>query len=239
MTARGVDTYTVGRVSGPAADELPSSLWLAPGSRSAAGPAREPDAGTRNALALLAAAEVRLEVRVADPLGTHLCLGRSGETTVRAVRRGATLTVDFPHCDGTAVRLYRLVEAALPEVWGAERCATACFPTEEGVEVLSCDDASRMAAGLRSLAVPAAAASRLAHVLTRAETAVECTLEAAGRPLRSTVAVIDAPVGRVVATTAPAADGRLWTAVAEGSAHRIGLALRRACEELPGGAWLP
>ncbi|MFC7753909.1 ESX secretion-associated protein EspG [Tsukamurella soli] len=195
---------------------------------------------------------MRLEARVADPLGTRLVLARRGDQVARAVRRGAIVTVDRPHCDGTGARLAALIEPALPRVWCADHCAPASFPSDDGVELLAvaaargrsdgsarAPDHSRVAAGLRALGVPAPAAAQVGRVLAHADCATEMTLAAGDRLLRSTVVVIDSPSGRVVATTVPAADGRLWTSIAEGSAHRIGQGLQRACEELPAGAWLP
>ncbi len=250
-------TYTVGRLQAAIDGELPPALWLDPvyGPPNELGASAEWNCGAvdpegQSSLAILAAPEVRIEARAADPFGTRLVLARRGEVTVRAVRSAQTVTVDRPHCDGSGARLAVLVSQALPVVWCANHCPPVSFPTDDGVELLTwCrtragDDASRpdssqLAAGLRGLGVASVAAAKLSGVLAHAETATEVTLAASGRILRSVVAVIDSPRGRVVATTAPASDGRLWTTVSEGSVHRIGQALRRACEELPGGAWLP
>ena len=116
---------------------------------------------------------------------------------------------------------------------------SASFPAEAGRAALGVKDAGAIAGGLRAHGVAAEPARLIARVFAGARHSVEFTVHAGGRRLEPVVAVIDSPDGRIVALTARDSGGPEWTAVSEGTGHRIGRALRRACEELPGGGWMP
>ncbi|KXO96316.1 ESX secretion-associated protein EspG [Tsukamurella pseudospumae] len=191
------------------------------------------------ALGVLAAPQVRIEGRSSDALGSRLCLARSGLSTARVIRSAGTATVDLPHCDGSADRLGVLVAPLLGAGVPADPAVAACLPAAAGMEALSAGEASAVAAGLRAIGVAADPARLIAKVFTRSRRSVEFTVHAGESRCAGVVAVIDAPSGRVVVRTAGGSGAGAFMAVAEGSTHRIGRALRSACEELPGGGWTP
>lgn len=228
--------------------EVPPVLWTPPDPRRTVEPAgRAPsavgddelDVDEITALAVLAAPQVRIEARATGALERRLCLARAGHLTARAVREAGTATVDLPHCDGSADRLAALVAPVLGAAQPADPAVAASFPAETGRAALRAGDAGEVGAALRVIGVDADAARLIARAFTRSQRSTEFAVHDGDRRCGSVVAVIDSPVGRVVARTASEPGAGTWISVAEGSAHRIGRALRRACEELPGGGWTP
>ncbi|GAB3129273.1 hypothetical protein GCM10027289_11180 [Tsukamurella serpentis] len=220
--------------------EVPPVLWSPPDPRRDAAPVAAPEDlsdDETTALRVLAAPDVRIEGRCTDAMESKLCLARSGPHTARVVRSAGTATVDLPHCDGSADRLFTLVEPLLPKAVPAPPEVAASFPAGPGRAALAEGEPGVVAARLRGLGVDGDAARSIAKVFGRSRRSAEFTVYAGHR--RSTVvAVIDASAGRIVALTTVDAGGE-WISIAEGSAHRIGRALRRACEGLPGGGWTP
>ncbi|NKY20380.1 ESX secretion-associated protein EspG [Tsukamurella spumae] len=229
--------------------EVPPVLWTPPDPRRTVepgGPVPEQsgadpvlDDDELAALGVLAAPEVRIEGRASDALGSRLCLARSGPRTARVIRSAGTATVDLPHCDGSADRLGALVAPLLGAGAPADPAVAASFPAAPGREALCAGDASAVAAGLRAIGVGADPARLIARVFTQSRRSVEFTVHAGESRCAGAVAVIDAPSGCIVVRTAGGTGAGAWMAVAEGSTHRIGRALRSACEELPGGGWTP
>lgn len=228
--------------------EVPPVLWTPPDPRRPADPVADPSAsGARSALDdaetaaldVLAAPQVRIEARGYGVLDTRLCLARAGHLTARVVRTAGTATVDLPHCDGSADRLAALVAPVLGSAQPAGPGVAASFPAESGSAALRSGDAGEIAAALRAIGVDADAARLIGRCFARSQRSVEFTVHAGDRRCGTVVAVVDSPAGRIVARTASEPGAGEWISVAEGSAHRIGRALRRACEELPGGGWTP
>ncbi|ADG79955.1 ESX secretion-associated protein EspG OS=Tsukamurella paurometabola (strain ATCC 8368 / DSM/ CCUG 35730 / CIP 100753 / JCM 10117 / KCTC 9821 / NBRC 16120/ NCIMB 702349 / NCTC 13040) OX=521096 GN=Tpau_3371 PE=3 SV=1 [Tsukamurella paurometabola] len=226
--------------------EIPPVLWSPPdprvGSESSATP---PDIELSDdelaALHVLVLPEVRIEGRATGELGAKLCLARAREITARVVRRAGTASVDLPYCDGSATQLARLVEPLLGAAPAADPVVAASFAAGPGHTALTCGgDAAEIASELRRIGVESESARLIGRAFATCVRACEFTLHVGERRLPVTVAVIDGAPGRIVALSAndgPGGDG--WIAIAEGTAHRIGKALRRACEELPGGGWMP
>ena len=237
--------HAVASLSARFGTEVPPVLWTPPDPRRtvAPGPAArdepELDADEASALDVLAAPQVRIEARATGELDTRLCLARLGHLTARVVRAAGTATVDLPHCDGSADRLAALVAPVLGSAPPADPAVAASFPAEAGRAALRAGDAGEIGAALRAIGVDADAARLSGRVFARSQRSVECTLYAGGNRCATVVAVIDSPAGRVVVRTANEPGAGEWISVAEGSPHRIGRALRRACEELPGGGWTP
>lgn len=237
--------HAVASLSARFGTEVPPVLWTPPDPRRtvAPGPAArdepELDADEASALDVLAAPQVRIEARATGELDTRLCLARSGHLTARVVRAAGTATVDLPHCDGSADRMAALVAPVLGSAPPADSAVAASFPAEAGRAALRAGDAGEIGAALRAIGVDADAARLIGRVFARSQRSVECTLYAGGNRCATVVAVIDSPAGRVVVRTANEPGAGEWISVAEGSPHRIGRALRRACEELPGGGWTP
>ena len=237
--------HAVAALSARFGTEVPPVLWTPPDPRRAAesapeaGPAAELDADEAAALRVLAAPQVRIEARATGALDTRLCLARSGELTARVVRAAGTATVDLPHCDGSADRLAVLVAPVLGSAPSADPAVAASFPAEAGRAALRAGDAGEIGAALRAIGVDADAARLIGRVFARSRRSVEFTVHEGEHRCDAVVAVIDSPSGRVVVRTASEPGTGAWISVADGSAHRIGRALRRACEELPGGGWTP
>ncbi|WP_158636116.1 ESX secretion-associated protein EspG [Tsukamurella sputi] len=241
-----MNTRSVAELSARFGTEVPAVLWTPPDPRRGPGPiADEPAAGGEldgdeiTALEVLSAPQVRIEARATGTMDARLCLARSGHLTARVVRAAGTATVDLPHCDGTADRLAVLVAPVLGTASPADPAVAASFPAEAGRAALRAGDEGEIAAALRAIGVDADAARLIGRVFARSRRSVEFTVHAGAHRCGSVVAVIDSPAGRVVVRTAGEPDAGTWISVAEGSAHRIGRALRRACEELPGGGWTP
>lgn len=220
--------------------EVPAVLWNPPDPRRTVEPEppAELDDDETTALRVLEAPQVRIEGRSTDALGSRLCLARTGHLTARIVRTAGTATVDLPHCDGSADRLAVLVAPILGAGRPADPDVAASFPAAAGRAALAAGEAGAIAAELRAVGVDGDAARLVARVFARSRRSVEFTVHAGDARLESVVAVIDSPHGRVVAHTTSDPGGG-WICVADGTAHRIGRALRRACEELPGGGWTP
>ncbi|TWS19157.1 hypothetical protein FK529_11625 [Tsukamurella asaccharolytica] len=235
--------HPVAALSARFGTEVPAVLWTPPDPRRTVEPALEAraelDADEAAALDVLAAPQVRLEARATGPLDTRLSLARSGHLTARVVRVAGTATVDLPHCDGSAERLAALVAPVLGTMPPADPAVAASFPGDAGRAALRAGDAGEIGAALRAIGVDADAARLIGRVFARSQRSVEFTVHAADHRCPAVVAVIDSPSGRVVVRTASEPGAGAWISVAEGSAHRIGRALRRACEELPGGGWTP
>lgn len=237
--------HAVAALSARFGTEVPPVLWTPPDPRRAvapvadAAPQAELDADESTALGVLAAPQVRIEARATGALFTRLCLARSGHLTARVVRAAGTATVDLPHCDGSADRLATLVAPVLGPGAPADPAVAASFPAEAGRAALRAGDAGEIGAALRAIRVDADAARLIGRVFARSQRSVEFTVHAGDHRCAAVVAVIDSPTGRVVVRTASEPGAGAWISVAEGSAHRIGRALRRACEELPGGGWTP
>ncbi|NMD57824.1 MULTISPECIES: ESX secretion-associated protein EspG [Tsukamurella] len=237
--------HAVAALSARFGTEVPPVLWTPPDPRHT--DLRAPDALPDNdldddeatALGVLAAAQVRIEARASGALDARLCLARSGHLTARVVRAAGTATVDLPHCDGSADRLAALVAPVLGGGRPADPAVAASFPAEAGRAALRAGDAGEIGAALRATGVDADAARLIGRIFARSQRSVEFTLYAGDHRCAVVVAVIDAPSGRVVVRTASEPGTGAWISVADGSAHRIGRALRRACEELPGGGWTP
>lgn len=221
--------------------EVPTVLWSPPDPRRPAVPATAPhlDDDELAALRVLAAPQVRIEGRVNDALESKLCLARSGPVTARVVRSAGTATVDLPYCDGSPDRLAALVAPLVGGAPSADPTVAASFPAAPGRAALTSGDAGTIAAELRALGVDGDAARLIGRVFARSRRSVEFTVHAGDRRCDSVVAVIDSPSGRIVALSSREPGSDEWIAVAEGSVHRVGRALRRACEELPGGGWTP
>ncbi len=225
--------------------EVPPVLWTPPDPRrtveDAAPGTAGPDLDDEESAALdvLVAPQVRIEARATDALDSRLCLARSGHRTARVVRAAGTATVDLPHCDGSPDRLAALVAPVLGTARPADPVVAASFPAEAGRAALRSGDAAEIAAALRAIGVHADAARVIARCFARSQRSVEFTVHAGEQRCGSVVAVIDSPGGRIVVRTGRESDAGEWISVAEGSAHRIGRALARACEELPGGGWTP
>ncbi|WP_019202382.1 ESX secretion-associated protein EspG [Tsukamurella sp. 1534] len=227
--------------------EVPPVLWTPPDPRRVGAARTETHAAAAGfdddellALQVLAAPEVRLEGRTTGSLDAKFCLARTGHVTARVLRSAGTATVDVPYCDGAAARFAALVAPYLGDAPAADPSVAASFATEPGRDALrSGGDAGRIAAELRATGIDSDAARLIGRVFARARRSVEFTVHAGERRLGPVAAVIDSPDGRIVALTTIEPDGRSWTSVSEGSGHRIGRALRRACEELPGGGWTP
>lgn len=225
--------------------EVPPVLWTPPDPRRTASPSSaerdevDLDIDEITALGVLAAPEVRIEGRVTGAMDTRLCLARAGYVTARVVCAAGTATLDLPHCDGTADRLATLVAPALGAASPADQAVAASFPADAGRAALRAGDQGEIAAALRAIGVDPDPARLIGRVFARSQRSAEFTVHAGGQRCGAVVAVIDSPTGRVVVRTSkePGAEG--WVSVAEGSTHRIGRALRRACEELPGGGWTP
>ncbi|CAM3415280.1 ESX secretion-associated protein EspG [Tsukamurella hominis] len=235
--------HAVAALSARFGTEVPPVLWTPPDPRrTAAEPApliEELDVDETTALDVLAAPEVRIEARATGALDTRLCLARAGHLTARVVRAAGTATVDLPHCDGSADRLAALVAPVLGDAAPADPAVAASFPAEEGRAALRAGDAGEVGAALRAIGVDPDAARLIGRVFARSQRSVEFTVHAGDHRSAAVVAVIDSPAGRVVVRTAREPGSGTWISVADGSAHRIGRALRRACEELPGGGWTP
>lgn len=221
--------------------EVPPVLWSPPDPRRTVERATAPDLDDDElaALGILAAPQVRIEGRSNDALESKLCLARSGLVTARVVRSAGTATVDLPYCDGAADRLATLVAPLLGASPAADPGVAASFPAGPGRAALTSGDAGTIAAELRAIGVGGEAARLIARIFARSRRSVEFTAHAGDRRCESVVAVIDSPTGRIVAHTSREPGCGEWIAVAEGSAHRVGRALRRTCEELPGGGWMP
>lgn len=223
--------------------EVPPVLWSPPDPRrppaSSATVAAELSDDEQTALRILAAPAVALEGRATGDLEAKLCLARSGDVTARVARSAGTATVDLPHCDGSPARLAHLVAPLLGPAPAAEPAVAASFGADAGRAALTCGgDAGDIAAELRRIGTEPDAARLIGRAFATATRSTEFTLYAGRHRIDAVVAVIDGPTGRIVALTA-AESGAAWTSIAEGTAHRIGRALRRACEELPGGGWTP
>ncbi|BDD83925.1 hypothetical protein TPB0596_36880 [Tsukamurella pulmonis] len=238
--------HSVAELSSRFGTEVPAVLWTPPDPRRTAEPVTGLPPGDTDleldeitALGVLAAPQVRIEARATGALDSRLCLARSGHLTARVVRAAGTATVDLPHCDGTADRLAALVAPVLGPSSPAEPAVAASFPAERGREALRAGDAGEIAAALRAIGTDSDAARLIGRVFARSQRSVEFTVHVGDQRCDAVVAVIDSPSGRVVVRTATEPGAGAWISVAEGSAHRIGRALRRACEELPGGGWTP
>ncbi|GAA1004492.1 ESX secretion-associated protein EspG [Tsukamurella strandjordii] len=238
-----MSVHTVSALRSRFGTEVPPVLWSPPDPRiEAAPPGPETDLSDDEltALRVLAVPEVRLEGRATGDLDSKLCLARAGELTARVVRAAGTADVDLPYCDGSVGTLARLVEPLIGTAPAADPAVAASFPAAAGRTALACGgDAGEIAAELRRIGVESEAARLIGRTFARSSRSVEFTFHERDRRIAVVVAVIDGPAGRIVALTATDGPGEGWIAIAEGTAHRIGRALRRACEELPGGGWMP
>lgn len=235
--------HAVAALSARFGTEVPPVLWTPPDPRRDAVPdaldENALDADETDALRVLAAPQVRIEARATGALDARLCLARAGHLTARVVRAAGTATVDLPHCDGSADRLAALVAPILGSAPEADPVVAASFPAVAGRAALRAGDAGEIGVALRAIGVDADAARLIGRVFARSQRSVEFTVHAGDRRCATVVAVIDSPSGRVVVRTASEPGAEAWISVADGSAHRVGRALRRACEELPGGGWTP
>lgn len=233
--------HAVASLSARFGTEVPPVLWTPPDPRRtvAPGPAArdepELDADEASALDVLAAPQVRIEAR-ATGSWTPGCAwpgwgtSRRGSCAPRAPRPSTCRTATAPPTDWP--------RSSRPCWVGAARGSRCCgvLPGRGGAAALRAGDAGEIGAALRAIGVDADAARLIGRVFARSQRSVECTLYAGGNRCATVVAVIDSPAGRVVVRTANEPGAGEWISVAEGSPHRIGRALRRACEELPGAA---
>lgn len=163
-------------------------------------------------------------------------LARRGSATAREIRRGPDVTVELLTGAGEPGALVRACAPGLAGIGRAGAVLSVSFPT--AVVLHAGCRGPDVAALLRGSGCDGASATRVARALASAHSAAEITFAVAQRRTRSVLAVLGGPDGAVLAHTAPAADGVLWTAVCEGTGYRLGAALRRGCEDLPeGGRW--
>ncbi|WP_246007804.1 ESX secretion-associated protein EspG [Gordonia oryzae] len=192
---------------------------------------------------VLAHPDRELEIRgFAAESTVRACVARRGHDHVLAVRRGdhidlALIPVPDINALAGAVRATCGPHDALD-------FAETSVPTRELTERFGhCADTLDVGAALRAWGAADAHAIRVADALLSCDVRWEivATTRADGVLTQTSgaIGIIDSRAGRILMGLSRSPDDRLWTTITPGTGHRIGAAVDRLIDTLPGRRWFP
>ncbi|MDF3282333.1 ESX secretion-associated protein EspG [Gordonia sp. N1V] len=194
-------------------------------------------------LGVLAHPDRELEIRgFATESTVRACVARRGHDHVLAVRRGDHVELAVLDVRDTTA-LAGVVRATCGPHDALDFTETS-VPTRELTERLGhCADAPGVVAALRAWGATAADATRVADALLSCDVRWEivATSRADGVLTQTSgaIGIIDSRAGRILMGLSRSPDDRLWTTITPGTGHRIGAAVDRLIDTLPGQRWFP
>lgn len=194
-------------------------------------------------LGVLAHPDRELEIRgFATDSTVRACVARRGHDHVLAVRRGDHL--DLALLDVRDTNALAGVVRATCGPHDALDFTETSVPTRELAERFGhCADTAGVVAALRAWGATAADAIRVADALLSCDVRWEivATSRAGGAFTQTSgaIGIIDSRAGRILMGLSRSPDDRLWTTITPGTGHRIGAAVDRLIDTLPGRRWFP
>ncbi|OPX14051.1 ESX secretion-associated protein EspG [Gordonia sp. i37] len=192
---------------------------------------------------VLAHPDRELEIRgFAAESTVRACVARRGHDHVLAVRRGDH--IDLALIDVRDTNALAGVVRAMCGPHDALDFTETSVPTRELTERFGhCADAPGVVAALRAWGATAADAIRVADALLACDVRWEivATSRADGLFTQTSgaIGIIDSRAGRILMGLSRSPDDRLWTTITPGTGHRIGAAVDRLIDTLPGRRWFP
>ncbi|ACY22833.1 hypothetical protein Gbro_3645 [Gordonia bronchialis DSM 43247] len=203
----------------------------------------EPTTLCDTVIRVLCAPERMIEMRtIADAGFRRICLARSGNDHVLAVRDGARIELSVVSPTGVG-ELGALLRARLPERAPCVFDAIS-HPAAELLDRLGrCRSGLDMTDALHAMGASPGDAMVVsaAFASCRVQTEIVAVAHDAGVLTQSSgaVAILDTDKGRIVSSPSKSPDGRVWTTLSPGSGHRIAQAIGLLIETLPDGRWFP
>ncbi|MCF3940275.1 ESX secretion-associated protein EspG [Gordonia tangerina] len=207
--------------------------------------AGEPVAWLATALRVLRTPERQLEIRTMGTGAAEIrrtCVARSGHDHVIARRAGEQVDLRLVSVTGES-EVGSLVARELDVVEPLEFGGLSAPATELTERLTDCHGANDIADALHALGAVGSDAVVLASALTcchtRSEIVAVSWSSSGSTQSCGALAIFDTDRGRVVASPSKSPDGRVWTTLSPGGAHRIAQAVGLLIETLPDGRWMP
>ncbi|MGC4933629.1 ESX secretion-associated protein EspG [Gordonia sp. DT30] len=200
-----------------------------------------PTVWTDTVLSVLARPDHELEIRrFASGSVVRATLARRGHDHVLAVRDGEVIelqVLDVVDAGTLGAVVRRLCGPHPPMDFGE-----VSVPTRElGERFGTCTDAAAVTAALRSWGATPSDAVRVADAFYSAGARWEivAATRTGGTLIQTSgaIGIIDSGAGRILMGLSASPDARLWTTITPGSGYRIGQAVIRLIETLPGQRW--
>ncbi|MXP20568.1 ESX secretion-associated protein EspG [Gordonia sp. HNM0687] len=211
--------------------------------------AGEPVAWLGTALRVLAAPERQLEIRtmtsdtaIEAAEMRRTCVARSGHEHVIARRIGRQVDLRLLTVSAES-DVAALVTSDVGAVEPLEFAGLSVPAEELAGRLADCGGANDIADALHTLGAVGSDAVILGSALTRCHTRSEIVAvswsNGGSTQSSGALAIFDTDRGRIVASPSKSPDGRVWTTLSPGGAHRITQAVGLLIETLPEGRWMP